>query len=98
MQGEKATITHYQICYPTVSPFAYQLYLVNSSLCFSSQSGRFPLMLAAHPGVIKTLHQAAATEQVRYRLLHVRCYCTRSLLQWRVVRMYMQLMYTHLHS
>ena len=28
-------------------------------------------MLAAHPSVIKVLRQAAATEQVRYRLLHV---------------------------
>ena len=48
--------------------------LVNTSPYFSSQSGCFPLMLATHPGVIKALHQAAATEQVRYRLLYVRCY------------------------
>ena len=78
MWGEKAPIAPYQICYPTDSPFAYQLYLVNNSFYFSSQSGRFPLMLAAHPGVIKALNQAAATEQVRYRLFYDRCYQTRS--------------------
>ena len=47
---------------------------MNKSLYFSSQSGRFPLMLAAHPGVIEALRKAAATEQVRYRMLYVRCY------------------------
>ena len=46
---------------------------MNKSLYFS-QNGRFPLMLAAHPIVIEALRKAAATEQVRYRMLYVRCY------------------------
>ena len=61
-----------------LSFFAYEL---NNSLHFCSQSGHFPLMLAAHPGVIEALHKAVATEQVKYRMLYVRCYWTRSCLQ-----------------
>ena len=59
-----------QIQQIVLSFFAYELYLLNNPL-FSSQSGHFPLMLAAHPGVIEALRKAAATEQVRYRML---CY------------------------
>ena len=47
---------------------------MNKSLYVSFQDGDFPLMLAAHPGVIEGLRKAAATEQVRYRMLYVRCY------------------------
>ena len=46
---------------------------MNKSLYFS-QDGDFPLMYAAHPGVIEALRKEAATEQVRYRMLYVRCY------------------------
>ena len=60
---------------------------MNKSVYFSSQDGRFPLMVAAHPGVIEALRKAAATEQVRYRMLYVRCY------RVGVARMYVQLMY-----
>ena len=67
--GREGNIDCYETCYIQIqqivlSFFACWPYLVNNSLYFS-QNGRFPLMLAAHPDVIKALRQAAVTEQVR---------------------------------
>ena len=65
---EKGTIACYQTCYMNPTNRSFHSLLINHilsiTLCFSSQSGRFPLMLAANPDVIKALRQAAATEQV----------------------------------